>query len=344
MTISNEIKLNFSDVLISPKPTEISSRSEVNLEVSYITKHSNRKISGVPVIAANMDSCGTISMARELAKNKMFTALHKFIPVNNVVSFLSDRYHAHKYSNYVFLTSGNNINKLNNTIQAILRYREKYQPNICLDVANGYMYSFLDTIKRVRNIYSDAIIMAGNVCTPEGVENIIKAGADIVKVGLAQGGLCDTKNKAGIGSPQFSVAKECGQVANDLNALCCTDGGVKTPADICKGLAAGSHFSMCGSIFLGYNQCTDSNWKVDENNNKISMKAYGMSSKSANDKYMGGLKTYRTSEGKEKWIDYKGCVSELAQDIKGSLASCCSYCNTSRLENLHKNAQFVRVK
>ena len=332
---------HFDDVAILPKPTEIGSRADVNLNVSYITKHSKKKIGGVPVIVANMDTVGTKMMADSLSDYGMFVALHKFI---DNVNDLPDN---------VFFSSGMDTTNL---YTFLANYSEKYdrQLRICLDVANGYMYKFLDLVKRVRNDYPEAIIMAGNVCTPDGVENIVKAGADLVKCGIGSGKKCDTKNKAGVTCGQFTVAQECGQAANELEALCCSDGGVGSPADICKALAAGSHFVMAGSIFGGYYEC-DSKWRNIETHQELKcfsqadpaaeyeMLMYGMSSKTANDKYFGGLKDYRTSEGLEKWIPYKGPVEYLAKDIRGSLASCCSYCNTSHLENLKKNAEFVLI-
>jgi GMP reductase len=207
--------------------------------------------------------------------------------------------------------------------------------SICIDAANAYMYSFLDMIKRMRNLLPDSIIMAGNVCTPEGFENIIKAGADIAKCGIANGGYCQTKNKTGINIPQFSVAKDCGQAANELNALCCSDGGCKDPEDVCKGLGAGSHLIMIGSMFAGVNEAIESVWK----DNKMLM--YGMSSTYANNNYFGGLKSYRTSEGKEEFIPCKGSIIDIVRDIKGGLTSCCTYTNTKNLENLSKNCSFI---
>lgn len=328
-------KLDFGDVLISPKPSELKSRSEVNLEVSYICKHSKSRFSGVPVCVANMDTIGQIGVAKCLFKHKMWVALHKFIETGELYNFLRE-----PESEYCFVTIGSKdfekeIEKLKFIFQNF-----KTPPKICIDAANAYMYDFLDVVKRVRAEFQNAILMAGNVCTPEGVENIIKAGADIAKCGIANGGFCDTKNKAGVGYKQFSVASECGQAANELNALCCSDGGCKMPADICKAIGAGSHLVMAGSIFGGCEE-SEGEWQYDQNGNKKAIKFYGMSSESANKKYFGGLKQYRASEGKEGFVPYKGSIEDVARDIKGSLASCCTYTNTKNLENLHKNCTFT---
>jgi len=363
-----EKKYKFDQVAIVPRPTELSSRDQVNLEVNYITKWAKKKFSGIPVIASNMDVTGNISMARALYKDKFWTALHKYINEQSLYDFMH-----WPESKYSFITLG-----MNENLPSTTRTRQpdsSYNYNFCLDVANGYMYKFLDRIKQVRDLFPDSIIMAGNVCTPEGVENIIKAGADIAKCGIASGGVCDTKNKAGIYYPQFSVAKECGAAANELNALCCSDGGVKTPADICKALGAGAHMVMCGSIFAGYEE-NEGEWEYDSKTKyadrnsaglrplgvpasakydqdncryvfdvrfKKRIKFYGMSSAAANNKYNGGLKNYRTSEGLETVIESKGPVSSLLQDIKGGLVSCCTYTNTHNLENLKKHCDFIEV-
>lgn len=329
MLIDHEVKLDFSDVLIKPKPTELKSRSEVNLEVSYLCKHANKVITGFPVIVANMSCVGTIPMALSLNKFQFFVALHKFIDEQKLIEFFNM-----PESENTFYSIGlhDDLQKLDRVIE-----KSRFMNKINLDVANGYMYSFLDFVKKIRHKYPDLIIMAGNVATPEGVENLIKAGADIAKCGIGNGGHCETRNKAGVGYKQFSVSLECGQAANELNALCCSDGGCKSPADICKALASGSHFVMVGGLFAGTDEC-ESEWKDEDGKKKMLM--YGMSSKVANDKYCGGLKSYRASEGRESWIDYKGSASDVAIDIRGGVASCCTYTNTKNLENLKKNASF----
>lgn len=333
MPIDLDAKYDFSEVLIKPKPTELSSRSEVNLIVSYLGKHSNRVISGFPMIVANMSCVGTIQMARTLYKHNFFMALHKFIEEDALISFFNE-----DESNNSFYTLGLNddLEKLNRVVS-----RSKNLNKICLDVANGYMYKFLDFIKTIRQKYPNFTIMAGNVATPEGAENIIKAGADIAKCGIGNGNFCETRNKAGVGYKQFSVALECGQAANELNALCCSDGGCKSPADVCKALGAGSHFVMAGGIFAGCDEC-DSEWV--EKDGKKYMLMYGMSSRTANEKYCGGLKHYRSAEGREGYVEHKGSVDHVAIDIRGGVASCCTYTNTKNLENLKKNCRFTLCK
>lgn len=332
-------KLHFDDVMIVPQPSELASRSEVNLYVSYLTKHSRQLFDGLPIILANMDTVGQMPVAMKAWESSVWTALHKFYDVVQLVHYLKD-----PRSNKSMVSAGirpDDLTKLC-SLQAALKLDNIKLPGICIDAANAYTYSFLDFVKSVRRVFPDTIIMAGNVCTPEGVENVVKAGADIVKCGIAQGNMCETRTKTGIGYPQLSVAIECGQAANELNALACSDGGCKTPGDICKALGAGSHMVMLGSMFGGIEEAEESEWRTSSDNNR-EMLMYGMSSKTANEKHFGGLKDYRTSEGREEWIPCKGSVEDIVQDIKGGLASCCTYTNTRNLENLKKNCEFVRV-
>jgi GMP reductase len=318
---------SFNDVHILPKPTELSSRAEPHLEVSYMTKYSRKSFSGLPIIVSNMDYVGTIKMAKALSPYNIYVALHKFCDIKEI-----QRYNG---SN-IFMSFGINESDKEKMLEAkALRLTFP----ICLDVANGYMYKFLDHIKWARDLFPDSIIMAGNVCTAEGAENIIRAGADIVKAGIGNGSFCLTNKVTGVGVPQFTVAQECGQAANELNALCCSDGSIKTPGDIAKALGAGSHLVMAGSLFAGYDE-NDTEW-IWPVGGKRHMHFYGMSSYTANDKYFGGLQPHRTSEGHEDIIEYKGPIKTLIQDITGGLASCCTYTNTKYIENLKKNCEFV---
>ena len=332
--LTQDKKLEFSEVLIKPRPSELASRSDVNLKVAYICKHSKRQIRGCPVIVSNLDSTGTIEMARITNNYGMFVCLHKYIEMEDLTKWFVDI--ASQRSFVTIGTSTGEIDKIKHLSEYVDNFKPSYFDKICIDAPNGYTYEFLDMIKYVRTLFPHKIIMAGNVCDPIGVENIIKAGADIAKCGIASGGLCTTKYKTGIGYPQFSVALECGQAAQELNALCCSDGGVQHTADICKALGAGSHFVMAGSLFTGYDEC---NAEVVDGKQKV----YGMSSKEANDKYNGGLREYRAAEGMVKYVEQKGSVLKLVGDICGGLASCCTYTNTKNLENLHKNCTFIRV-
>ncbi len=181
MRIETELKLNFRDVLIKPKRSTLTSRKEVSLHKSYITKHSKQEITGIPVVASNMDTTGTFQMAIEFEKHGTFVILHKFYSVDDIVEFFNDN---PKCRNNTFISSGitdKDIEKLDEIIQCT------GVDKICLDVANGYTEFFVERVKRVRRVYPDAIIMAGNVCSGEMTEELVLAGADIIKIGIGNG-------------------------------------------------------------------------------------------------------------------------------------------------------------
>ena len=181
MKILEDLKLDFDDVLITPKPSELTSRSEVNLNVAYVCKHSKKMFYGCPIILANMDTVGQIPVAKEAAKENVWTALHKFYDEEALVKFAFNEQDIYKNCFISCGISKEEFQRIKGLSQLI------HIHSICIDAANAYTYSFLDCIKRIRDLLPDTIIMAGNVCTPEGVENIIKAGADIAKSGIANG-------------------------------------------------------------------------------------------------------------------------------------------------------------
>ena len=166
----------------------------------------------------------------------------------------------------------------------------------------------------VRKDFKKSIIMAGNVATPEMVQELIlHGGVDIVKVGIGPGSACTTRLKTGVGYPQLSAIDECVHAAHGLKSedkrhgLVCGDGGCRLPADIVKGFAAGADFMMLGGMLAGTDEC-DGEWEhsSQETKEKRNLIFYGMSSKKAQEKHGTGLKDYRSSEGRVMKVPYKG--------------------------------------
>lgn len=232
-----------------------------------------------------------------------------------------------------------------------------YFPNICIDVANGYTDDFVNACKRVRSLAdglsANPVIMAGNVCTPEMVQEIIlHGGVDIVKIGIGPGSVCTTRLKTGVGYPQLSAVLECSHAAHGLRngkgrlGLICADGGCRQPADVAKAFAAGADFVMLGGMLAGTDECegawvTEFGW--DEVVVKKSLQFYGMSSEKAQNKYGDGLKDYRSSEGRVISVPYKGLASDVISDILGGLRSACAYTGATCLKDFAKTAEFIRV-
>lgn len=323
MRIIDDVKLDFDDVLMSPKQSTIESRADVDLERTFICHHANREITCVPIVAANMSSVSNIEVANVLASNKMLTALPKD---ENYWDESCPKSHS-------FMTIGSSLDPLINT--------DRKPEMLCIDVANGYMNRFVELIERSREILPDAIIVAGNVCTPEATERLIFAGADIIKVGIGGGSGCTTRLKTGVGYPQLSAVIECSDAAHGLKGLVMSDGGCRTPADICKAFGAGADFVMLGGMLAGHDQSPGE--IVQGKNGNYYKEFYGMSSHLAQKRHNGGVRDYRSSEGREVLVPYRGSLQDTVNDILGGLRSCCAYCGAEKLKELSKRATFVRV-
>jgi GMP reductase len=327
MRIIEDVKLDYKDVLITPKRSTLSSRSQVNLERTF-TFRSGNSWKGVPIIAANMDGVGTIEMDAELNKHGCLVAITKHYSSNELVDQFQRKLNSTIYS-------------LGISDADLVKFEFVYgnfnspSMRVCVDVANGYTQSFVDFIQRFREKYPNVILMAGNVVTPEMTEELILAGVDVVKVGIGPGSVCTTRKKTGIGYPQLSAVIECADAAHGLKGHIIADGGCSVPGDVVKAFAAGADFVMLGGMLAGHKEGGASPF----GDNKF----YGMSSDTAMDLHNGGVANYRASEGKTVDIPYRGEVKHTMQDILGGLRSACTYVGASELKELSKRTTFVRV-
>jgi GMP reductase len=332
MRIDNDPKLDFDDVLIRPKRSEAPSRSSVDLRRRHRFLNSGRTWSGIPLVASNMDSIGTMEMARALGPD-MITCLHKYHDADALVSFFSDE----QLRGHTFLTLGikeEDLDKLKHvTSQTSVDY-------VCVDAANGYTKFFVDRVKGIRESHPEVTIMAGNVATPEMVQELLISGAaDIVKIGIGPGSVCTTRVMTGVGYPQLSAIIECADAAHGLRGHVCADGGCRSPGDVVKACAAGADFVMLGGMLAGHDEC-QADW-VDAENRQAGMRFYGMSSRTAIERYAGGMMDYRACEGKETVVAYKGPVRETLREITGGIRSACAYVGAARLKDLSKCTTFV---
>jgi GMP reductase len=208
----------------------------------------------------------------------------------------------------------------------------------------------------VRENFPHLVIIAGNVVTREMTEELILAGADIVKVGIGPGSVCTTRIQTGVGYPQLSAVIECADAAHGLGGHIIADGGCTCPGDVAKAFAAGADFVMLGGLLAGHdegggeviekfyktNELVEGSWDKHVIERKQFVQFYGMSSKSANDKHFGGLKDYRSSEGRTVLVPYRGAVANTVQEILGGVRSTCTYVGASNIKQLPKCATFIR--
>ena len=329
MRIIEDVKLDFKDVLITPKRSALSSRSQVNLERTF-TFRSGNSWKGVPIIAANMDGVGTFTMDLELNKHKMMVAVTKHYSQEDLIDHFIQKFNSSIYSMGI---SDADLYKFNKVVESNIV--KNWNIRVCIDVANGYTQSFVDFIKEFRDDHPNVLLMAGNVVTPEMTEELILAGVDIVKVGIGPGSVCTTRKMTGIGYPQLSAIIECADAAHGLQGHIIADGGCSVPGDIVKAFAAGADFVMLGGMLAGHKEGGAS--AIGGN------QFYGMSSETAMDLHNGGVANYRASEGKTVEIPYRGEVSRTLQDILGGLRSACTYVGAAELKELSKRTTFVRV-
>jgi GMP reductase len=364
MRVETDVKLDYKDVLIRPKRSTLKSRKQVQLERRFTFRNfvpdfpdniEDYHYSGVPIMASNMDGVGTFAMADKLAEGGIFTCLVKTYSVEALVEYFNSN--MLERTNNVAMsigTSDTDFHKLVD-VQAEVCDQLKY---VCMDIANGYSDHFAQHVKKVRHAFPDLVIIAGNVVTGEMTEELILAGADIVKVGIGPGSVCTTRIQTGVGYPQLSAVIECADAAHGLGGHIIADGGCTCPGDVAKAFAAGADFVMLGGMLAGHDEGggdvitkiyeTDEVIKTDDNfyetvyKEKQFVQFYGMSSDAANTKHFGGLKDYRSSEGREVLVPYRGSVSDTVQDLLGGIRSSCTYAGAMKLKQLSKCTTFIR--
>ena len=369
MRLEEDVKLDYKDVLIRPKRSVLGSRKEVDLERGFTFRNYKseamtmedirpeyRNWRGIPIMASNMDGVGTFEMANVLAEQKIMTCLTKTYSVAQLVNYFETGGVTPERTNYVAMSIG-----ITDTDHE--KFRKVYEQTgsqlkyICIDVANGYSERFATFVKQFRSLYPNTVIIAGNVVTGEMTEELILNGADIVKVGIGPGSVCTTRIQTGVGYPQLSAVIECADAAHGLGGHIIADGGCTCPGDVAKAFAGGADYVMLGGMLAGHDEgggeivtkhtATGGAYKTPEGTyipyfeEQKFVQFYGMSSRAANDKHFGGLKDYRSSEGREVMVPYRGAVRSTLQDILGGLRSTCTYAGAQRLKHLSKCTTFI---
>jgi IMP dehydrogenase/GMP reductase len=316
-------ELDYKDIFIYPQYSEVDSRALVDTtSVLYPGKLELQ----VPVISANMDTVTDWPMARAMAWFGAIGAIHRFQPISlNVSGFEMVK----KEDLKCFVSVGvNNDNK--ERAEALYRAGARY---FIIDIAHGHSKKMKETIDWMRTTYSDIIVMAGNVATLEGVVDLYKAGAQIVKVGIGPGNVCLTKNVTGVTRPQFSAVMECAKAKEGCGVKIVADGGVREIGDIVKALGAGADAVMSGRLFAN---CEQSNGPT-MNGKKVYR---GMASIDSMRKVKDEDKL-PTPEGTSILIDEPITdVKTVIEHIKGGLQSAFSYCNATNLDEFRNNVTF----
>jgi len=321
MRIEEDIKLDYNDVLLRPKRSTLSSRYDVDMKRTYKFLHSKKEWTGIPIMASNMDTVGTPAMHQSLLEYDMITCPARHYLKNDLMAFKGD--------NICMMGGLEDI--------SILTTHNIKWDFVGIDVANGYTISVIDAVKSLRQHIPESTIVVGNVVTADMTQELILAGADIIKVGVGPGSVCTTRIKTGVGYPQLSAVMECADAAHGMNAHIIADGGCTNSGDIVKAFAAGADFVMIGGMLAGHDECDG---KVVDGK----MQFYGMASESAMSRHNVPHREYRGVEGKTVEVPYRGPVKETLIDILSGIRSACTYVGAKRIKSLSKCATFVKVK
>ena len=362
--ILSETYLDYSDILIKPKMgNNLSSRKDVNLTREYVFKRGQIR-KGLGIFNANMATVGNFETAKKLLKAGMFATLHKFYTAEETIDFMRQCQNEKiDYSN-LFISIGikNGIRELDK-LKEIEDGAMWFKPNICIDAPNFYIDKAFEVLKHCRELFPESVIMCGNIASSDICHKLLDY-ADILKVGIGPGSVCRTRSVTGCGVPMVSCILDCADVVHSVGGMICADGGIVEVGDICKAFALNADFVMSGGMFAGTDEaegeviekCYKTNeYAIDmiDGSKPIPDQPlydikkyklyYGMSSTLANNKFAGGMKDYKASEGREVLIPYTGSLDKILQDIRGGVASACTYIGATKVKDIPKCATLIKV-
>ena len=216
---------------------------------------------------------------------------------------------------------------------------------LCLDSAHGHSRNILECVMRIKSLYPDVQLVAGNVATAEGTRALIEAGADCVKIGIGPGSICTTRVVAGIGVPQVTAVFEAAQVAAEYGIPIIADGGIKYSGDIAKAIAAGGNVVMLGSLLAGCEESPGDTEVYQGRQFKVyrGMGSLGAMAHGSKDRYFQQNNKKLVPEGVEGRVPYKGPVSETIYQMMGGLRSGMGYCGCATIEELRTKAKFTQI-
>ncbi|GBF11446.1 IMP dehydrogenase [Tepidibacillus sp. HK-1] len=216
---------------------------------------------------------------------------------------------------------------------------------LVVDTAHGHSKGVLDTVRTLRKLYPELVIIAGNVATGEATKDLIEAGASVVKVGIGPGSICTTRVVAGIGVPQITAVYECATVAREYGVAIIADGGIKYSGDITKAIAAGADAVMLGSLLAGTDESPGDFETYQGRRYKVyrGMGSIGAMNAGSKDRYFQENILKLVPEGIEGRVAYKGPLADTIYQLVGGLRAGMGYCGTKNIQELKENGQFIRI-
>ena len=321
--------LSYGDVLLVPQRSPVDSRSDVDL--------STRLTPGIeletPLVSAAMDTVTEARLAIELARTGGLGVLHRFLTVDEQAAQVE------------------RVAAAGERVAAAVGINEDYVARsdalvaagvdtLVVDVAHGHLERTITAVEAIADEFPETDLIAGNVATPAGVEDLAAAGADCVKVGIGPGSHCTTRKVAGAGVPQLTAIDDCATAAEGLDATVCADGGIRTSGDAVKALMAGADTVMLGSLFAGTEEAPGAVVEVDGTRYKRSR---GMATTAAAEDRDDKGADVGADEGVEALTPYKGPVATVAEEFCQGIRSGLSYCGGHTIARARDKSEFIRV-
>ncbi len=317
--------LTYDDVLLTPQYSDIKSRKEVNL----ISALDASLILNLPIISSPMDTVTESEMAYTMDSLGGLGIIHRYNSIEEQAGLVAE-----------VISAG--ATKVGAAIGISGDYFERAQTLVengvsvlCVDVAHGHHILMKDVLGVLKKSFGDSVhIMAGNVATLEGINDLAQWGANSVRCNIGGGSICSTRIQTGHGLPGLQTIFDCAQTEHDVAII--ADGGIRTAGDIVKAIAAGADFVMLGSLLAGTDETPG---EVVQLPGGMKKRYRGMASKDAQMDWRG---RYSSNEGVSTFIDYKGSVVDILEDLRGGVLSGLSYSGCRTIKRLQTTAQWTR--
>ena len=319
--------VTYDDMLLVPQYSDITSRSEVNISSWF----DHRRSLDLPIIASPMDTVSEVDMSVAMAKAGGLAVIHRYntIPEQGDLVYETASETSTSLVAAAIGVTGDYLERATTVVSLGANV-------LCVDVAHGHHVMMKKALEQLRKAFGEDIyIIAGNVCTLEGVNDVSDWGANAVRCNIGGGSICSTRIVTGHGLPGLQTIFDCAKTDRDVKII--ADGGTKTSGDIVKALAAGADFVMCGSLLAGTEESPGQVVTLPDNSR---IKEYrGMASKDAQ---MDWRNKSSTPEGVASYIPYKGSVTDILQDLKGGIQSGFSYTGARTIAQLQHKAEWAR--
>ncbi len=321
--------LSYGDVLLVPNRSPVESRSDVDLSTALTPSIELE----TPLVSAAMDTVTEAELAIELSRTGGIGVLHRFLTPAEQAEQVEQVTAAGERVGAAVGIDEDYLDRSAGLIEAGVDV-------IVVDVAHGHLDRTIDAVETLRGEFPDIDLVAGNVATPAGVEDLAAAGANCIKVGIGPGSHCTTRKVAGVGVPQLTAVDDCADAAEGLDVTICADGGIRTSGDAVKALMAGADTVMLGSLFAGTEEAPSDVVVVEGTRYKRSR---GMATTTAGEKRDDKENNVRADEGVEALTPYKGPVADVVAEFCAGIQSGLSYCGGHTITAARENAEFIRV-